>query len=184
MALNNTLSAFTSLNAAYDAATAETGISPWPTEGVHENFVIGIDASTEGVTFRQNDGQEFPAIRIVFQYQLVDDPERATPLRWNGAAFVIPLDFSQLNANAGSTKRASIEMNRLKGHLSKLIGEELPLDAAMIQLEKLLASDKALIAKVNCQYRNYTPTNPDGTAGQTRTFRTEYIQEMVSAPGA
>ena len=166
---NETKSMFANMQSAFSDATAESGgAAPWPPQGEHEAYIIAVH--TDVGTFRQTDGQEFPSATVQFEYELVADPDRATPLQWKGAMFNLPSDASQITLD-GSRKRAEIEMNRLKGHLKTLLGRE-P-NNLIVDLEEvggMIGGESALVAKVFCQYRE----------SNGRTYRTDFIRDLLS----
>ena len=171
MSINNeTKSMFAGMQSVFATAQAESGgAAPWPAQGEHECYLIGLHCDTG--TFRQSDGQEFPAATVQFEYELVDDPDRPSPLQWKGAIFNLPSDPSQITLD-GSRKRAEIEMSRLKGHLKTVLGREPSNLVSDIEEVVNMIGDQssALVTKVFCQYREVNG----------RTYRTEYIRDLLS----
>jgi hypothetical protein len=169
---NETIAAYQQLQGRFAEATAEIGGQvEWPPEGTHNAYIIGLNCKTG--EFRQSDGQTFPSVTTQFVYELMEDPDRASPLQWPGALFNLPLDAGQLSVE-GSQRRAEIEMNRLKGFLKVLKGGEEPGEiAAEIQLIKsqIDAPDTTLAVQVRCQYRK---------ANNGQTYRTDFVKELLS----
>ncbi len=166
---NETKNAFANMQNTFASATAESGGgTPWPKAGDHQCYLIGIHTDTG--EFRQSDGQMFPSATIQFEYELCDDPDRPSPLQWRGAVFNLPTNPAQLVLD-GSKKRAEIEMNRLKGHLSVLLGSEpTNMVGALEQVSAMIQSDQAVVCNVRCNYREVGD----------RTYKTEYIRELLS----
>ena len=166
---NETKNAFANMQNTFAAATAESGGgTPWPKAGAHQCYLVGLHTATG--KFRQSDGQEFPAATIQFEYELCEDPDRPSPLQWRGAIFSLPTDPGQITLE-GSKKRAEIEMNRLKGHLTVLLGSEpTNMVSALEQVSNMIQSDQAVVCNVKCNYREVGD----------RTYKTEYIRELLS----
>tara|TARA_R100000234_G_scaffold14294_1_gene7879 strand:- start:9085 stop:9600 length:516 start_codon:yes stop_codon:yes gene_type:complete len=163
---------FASLQEEYNTATADQGLGSlgeWPPAGNHECYVLGMTID-DNASFRQSsDGQEFPSIMVQFEYQLVDDPDRSTPLIWKGAPFNLIKDSGNLTHD-GSKTRTRIEMERFKGHLKTLMGGDMAdLPSAIDTVQSKFNGDSAVVAMIRCQY------NQKGT----RTYKTEYIQYLV-----
>ena len=171
---NQTKAIFATLQEEFSSANADQGLGSlgeWPAQGEHNCYVLDVAVNTDA-TFKEaqaGGGQEHPAISIQFRYQLMEDPDRTEPLVWKGAPITIPQDMKQINQE-GSRIRASIELQRLKGHLKTLMGSE-PVDmsAAMESVDSLLNGESSVAATVRCVY----------TTRGSRTYRTEYIQSLL-----
>ena len=87
-----------------------------------------------------------------------------------GNVFNLPTNPGQITLD-GSKKRAEIEMNRLKGHLTVLLGSEpTNMVGALEQVSGMIQSDQAVVCNVRCNYREVGD----------RTYKTEYIRELLS----
>lgn len=168
---NNTKNAFAAMQSDFAEASASAGGSVWPDEGEHECFVDGIEIDTDS-TYRMGQ-EEIPGITISFTYTLCNDPDRESPLTFRGARFDLPLDPSRITADNQKT-RYRITMERLKGHLTTLLGRSDIDDfgGAVSEVEQMLGGSTAVIAKVFCQYRK---------ANNGKTYKTEFIRERLSA---
>lgn len=97
----------------------------FPDPGEHQVIITGM--RMERSTFRTKDGQEFPSTLVTFSFQLVDDPGSVgDPREFEGASFNLPDNPSQAslqdNETAKNGTRIRLEINRLKGHLSTILG--------------------------------------------------------------
>ncbi|MGA1752729.1 MAG: hypothetical protein ACO395_05125 [Pontimonas sp.] len=148
----------TNYDTMYKDASADTGNGAggwWPEEGQHTCIILSVTNSP--ATFRTGDGQEFPSTLISFRYQLMEDPgSPGEPREFEGAPINLPNDPSQVTAENQQT-RIRIELQRLKGHLSTILGgpsamtNNLPVDLASAA-KAVEGQDKAFV--VNCQYQN------------------------------
>lgn len=170
--MNQTKAIFSSMQNAFNDVQADQGLGSlgeWPPAGNHNCYVLGVTV-TEGEFKQAGDGQMFPSVVAQFTYQLVEDPDHAEPLEWKGAPMNIPNDPTQIS-HEGSTIRARIEMQRLKGHMKTLLGRE-PGDIGsdMGEIETMLSGEQSVVCSVKCQY------NQRGD----RTFKSEYLQSLLS----
>lgn len=170
---NTTKQLFAGAQAGFAAASAsQGGGGVWPDDGQHQVFVdrVEIQPNTQ---FRMGQGQSIPATTIKFIYTLCEDPDRAEPLTFPGAAFDIPLDPSAITAD-NQKKRFEISLDRLKGHIASLLCTQDPgdLGSALEQLESLLGQETAVVATIEVTSRQH----------QGRTYRTEFIKECISGP--
>ena len=170
--MNQTKAIFASLQSAFEEVSADQGLGSlgeWPVKGNHNCYVLGVSMN-DGTFKETGTGNEFPAITVQFNYQLVDDPDHAEPLEWKGAPMTIPTDPSQIS-HEGSQIRAKIEMQRLKGHMKTLLGREPgDLGADIGEIESMLSGDTSVVCTIRCQY------NERGN----RTFKSEYLQSLLS----
>lgn len=171
--MNQTKAIFSAMQSSFNDVQADQGLGSlgeWPAAGTHNCYVIGITVK-ENAKFKQaGDGQEFEAVSVQFNYQLVEDPDHAEPLEWNGAPMTFPQDPSQIT-NEGSQIRARIEMQRLKGHMKTLLARE-PGDVGsdLEEIGTMLSGEQSVVCSVKCQY------NQRGD----RTYKSEYLQSLLS----
>ena len=170
--MNQTKTMFTNMQKAFEDATSDQGLGSlgeWPVAGVHNCYVIGVSA-TDGEFKQAGDGALFPATIVQYTYQLVEDPDHAEPLEFKGAPMNLPKDPTQVT-NEGSQIRARIELQRLKGHMKTLLGRD-PGDigADMGEIESMLTGENSVGCSILCKY----------TARGDRTYRTEYLQSLLS----
>jgi len=169
---NQTLSVFGQMQQRFSDATAEIGgQQEWPSEGVHEAFLTGLHVTTG--EFRQSDGQMTPSGIVTFEYQLMEDPDHEENMSWRGASFNLPADINAVTLE-NSRKRAEIEMNRLKGFLKVITGEE-PVDiqAALQKVEAMIsAEDSQVCVAVRIQHRK---------GKNDVIYRTDFIKEVLTA---
>ena len=169
----STTAAFAMMQNEFEKVNADQGngsLGEWPLEGNHQCYVLSMTID-ENATFRQSsDGQEFPSVSVQFEYQLVDDPDRAQPLVWKGAPMNLIKDISNLTHD-GSLTRNRIELERLKGHMKTLLGSQ-PADfaAGINEIQTKLDSDNAIVAMVRCIYQ---------VRGE-RTYKSEKLQHLIS----
>ena len=95
-----------------------------------------------------------PGIGMFFTYTLMNDPDRDTPLTFRGARFDLPQDPQQVVAENQKT-RYRITLERLKGHLCTILGDDNIADygQAIETIQNMLGGDAAVSAKVFCQYK-------------------------------
>lgn len=167
---NNTKNAFAAMQSDFAEANAASGGSVWPDEGEHECFVDALVIDTD-TAYRMGE-EEIPGISMYFEYTLCNDPDRDTPLKWRGARFDLPKDPSRITAD-NQKIRYRIQLERLKGHLCKLLGQEDIDDfgAAVTQVQGELGGDVAKVARVFCKYRKA----PNG-----KTYKEEFIRELLA----
>lgn len=148
-------SAYTSMMNSVEADNTGGGGGWWPEPGEHEVVLTAI-TQDEG-QFTQNDGQKFPSSLIRFAFQLLNDPDSpASPRSFRGAPFNFPLDPSKINEKGKI--RIEIEMRRLKGHLTTILGRD-PTDmvAALAEVDNTIkANTVAILVRVNA---DKSPTN-------------------------
>lgn len=157
-------SAYTTMISAVDADNGSGSAGWWPQPGEHEVVVTAI-SQDEG-QFTQNDGQKFPSSVIRFHFQLLNDPESpSAPRSFKGAPFNFPNDPSKINEK-GRT-RIEIEMRRLKGHLTTILGRE-PQDvgATLTLVENLLKTNTVAVL---------VRTNADKSPTTGKIFNKEFI---------
>jgi hypothetical protein len=164
---------FSMMQDEFSKAQADQGLGSlgeWPPAGIHECYILKMNMD-ESSSFRQSsDSQEFPSVTMQYEYQLTDDPDRATPLTWIGAPFNLIKDHSNLT-HEGSKIRNRIEMERFKGHLKTILGyEPTNLETAINEVNEKLSGENAVVVNVRCDYN---------TRGN-RTYKTEKLQSLVS----
>lgn len=166
-------------------AKANTGAGAqgeWPptTEGdeTHECWLTGV--TVDDTVFRTAGGQEVPAIRIVFSWEWhipQDSPfyDPANPtLNFDGAHFRLVPNLSQLpdddHPTFSSRRRAEVEWERLKGHLTKILGSDYvegDLYANISLLQERLNQDAAIICGLRVTSR---------TGKGNSIFHTEFVR--------
>ena len=171
--MNQTKAIFSAMQNSFNDVQADQGLGSlgeWPAEGVHNCYLVGVTVNDDAKFKQAGDGQEFASVSIQFLYQLVEDPDHAEPLEWNGAPMNIPQDPSQIT-HEGSQIRARIEMQRLKGHMKTLLARD-PADIGsdMEEISTMLSGEQSVVCSVKCQY------NQRGT----RVYKTEYLHELLS----
>lgn len=148
----------TNYDTMYKDASADTtggGGGWWPEEGQHSCLLLAV--SSQPSTFRTGDGQEYPSTLVSFRYQLMEDPgSPGEPREFEGAPINLPNEPTKVAAENQQT-RIRIELQRLKGHLSTILGGtgaltgNLPVDLGNAS-KAIEAQDKAFL--VNCQYQS------------------------------
>ena len=171
--MNQTKAIFSALQNSFNEVQADQGLGSlgeWPPAGTHNCYVISVSVKDNTKFKETGTGNEFDAVTVQFRYQLVEDPDHAEPLEWNGAPMTIPSDPSQIT-HEGSQIRARIEMQRLKGHMKTLLNRE-PADMGidMGEIESMLTGEQSVVCSVKCQYNQ---------RGEW-TYKSEYLQSLLS----
>lgn len=160
---------FNNYESTYKDARANTdggGGGWWPEEGQHDCMITALTVAPS--TFRTGDGQEFPSQVVSFRYQLMEDPgSPGEPREFEGAAFNLPNNPASVAAENQQT-RIRIELERLKGHLSTVMGGPQALTGNLgvdlnNAIEAVNKGDKGVT--VNCQYQQKG----------TRTYRKDFL---------
>lgn len=177
---NQTMALFASHASTFQNVEASTA-KVWPNDGDHACWLNGIDILTDTQFYM---GQEkIPGVSVAFNYTLVEDPDRETPLTFTGDPCVMPIDPSQIIGD-NYKKKYEIGLGRLKGSLSVLLGGNSSGDLGqdIVSAQNLLQrhSDTGLCVKTRINSR---PGKPDAN-GNVRVFRSDAIIELVSAPVA
>lgn len=167
-----------------------------PPEGVHDCYLMGM--TVQPGQFTKGDKTKIPSIRFQFEYRLVNDPTRSTPLEWKGESLNIPQGGSAaLPAGAKKNDRnatpaqladglarffAEKDEGRLNGIISTILGRpvtNLAQDVAAVQ--SILNSSTMLGISVKCEYSpDKRSIGPDGKP--TKWYFREYAQRLISAP--
>ena len=171
---NETKAIFATLQNDFETVEADQGLGSlgeWPAQGDNTCYVLNINIET-GATFKEAQaagGMEHPAVTIQFEYQLVEDPDRAEPLAWRGAPMTIPTNMGDVQSD-GSKIRAQIELRRLKGHLKTLLGR-IPgdLGADIEAVDSMLSGEQSVVAVIDCRYNKRND----------RTYKTEYVKQLL-----
>jgi hypothetical protein len=136
--------------ASVEANTEGSGAGWRPDAGDHAVLVTGM--TIEEGDFKQKDGQVFPSIDITFQYQMVEDPGSPEPRSFTGARFNLPSDPTQLT-DEGAKTRNRIELERIKGHLTTLIGRRPEnLQMAMQTVQERINNGNVIPVKLRARY--------------------------------
>lgn len=175
---NNTSQLFAGAQADFTAAEADTGGGGvWPKAGLHKCFLNGIEIQPN-TKFRMGQ-EEIDANSIRFVFQLCDDPERSVPLTWSGESFDIPVNPGAITAS-NYKKKYEISLQRLKGHLSTILGidpsQVTDIGQAIDTVKGYLGDTVAVILNVDVQERKGSGTYAD------RIFRTEKVKECIAGP--
>jgi hypothetical protein len=170
MTIKSTMfAAYNNSFASVEANTEGSGAGWRPDAGDHAVLVTGM--TIEEGEFKQKDGQLFPSIDITFQYQMVEDPGSPEPRSFTGARFQMPADPTQLT-DEGAKTRARIELERIKGHLTTLIGRRPEnLQMAMQTIQERINNGNVIPVKLRARY-DESKTKPG----------TKYFKEFLVAP--
>jgi len=142
----------------------------WPEEGEHAAFVLGL-STTELEFVQKADGQKFPATGFRFSYQLCQDPERETPLKWDGCLMVIPNRVGDLT-DEKSKRRAGISISQLQGHLGTILSREVGKDIkeALDEVEEKLDGDSQIAVTLAVQVDQY----------QGKEYHKEFLRTLLA----
>ncbi len=159
---NDVISAFSKVSKSMAQASPMKGVF-FPPAGKHpsilEDIVYDVNSSTK------HGGRDIPAMSVSFRYRLITDPESPqNPRAYNGKTFYLPLEDSAYDVAAGKKgSKFGMERDRFMGHLTTLLGREIP-DPSQMGSEFALvlqnfaatkASGGSTTVEVDCNHRAY-----------------------------
>ena len=184
------LSALDQFNEDFAASRAATGGPSRPPAGDWDNIVRDIEVTCdEDSKLKINVGSgepiEIPGLRIMFTYQVLGGSSAVPPKMvkdqvWPGRAFLLPAGgLKSLPAATPKGKRQNfeIQLERLKGHLSTILGAKNVPPALGASLQAAITKIKAspMICRVQCREEK-DEKNPTG-----RPFFEEFLTEALTA---
>lgn len=178
------LSALDAFNEDFKQVQAGNGGAQRPAKGDWDCLFTKLEIDTKATTKLQ-DNQEIPAILITFGFAMVGGtsalpPEFKQGQEWPGRTFVLPrggLKALPDSVTKGKRENFRIQMERLKGHLTVLLGANFTnnLAADLPAAQALLGEGKPAVAvRVRCQY---TEDKKDAN----RHYFEEFLQKNLSA---
>jgi hypothetical protein len=176
----NILGLFNGLKKAMESAQPNTGNKiPRPVGGVHPCYLIGLDIEPATIK-RKPDNLEVPAVKVVFRWKLVTDPnaEQGAEMEFPGAPFILAVDPSTIidkgdDGKKGQDAQQRIARDRLAGHI--LVIRRQPVSDTGADLMAIAEDIKTtkIVCNVDCRYRE-NPKNKDNP------YFEEFVQSRIA----
>jgi hypothetical protein len=165
-------------NERFRNAVAATGAIERPAAGNNQCIITSINVEPD--TFKDNKGQSSPVLKVTFNYETFNDPAYPEPLRFPGRPFYIRPEADVATLEPNKQQAYNIDMNRLRGHLSILLGKDrmdTPLLTLLEEAVTLLGSTTALGAAILVDVKHQYDT---GKAKPGSTTPTQYYKEFLT----
>lgn len=185
------LSATTGLYASANVNNGQGAQGEWPPQGDHDLFVLGVHEKVDEL--KDDAGMKVPCVSIQFEYEWKRstsdpsfDPDKPS-LIFRGEAFRVGLAIDSLNIKDGYKTGLRINLERFKGHLSKLLKKDKEQCVDVLSdytaVKALLAGSARIAVAARIQYREspgkVDPKNPTVTP-KAFINKTEFILDNLS----